>query len=80
MGTFFDSLERVVQPTLGMIREVCLHMAFPVTKLDNESLLEAYERAKELNLDPLFVEILKDEIDRRNLPETDKIIKLSSNP
>ena len=38
-----------------------------IVELKDDFLIESYLKAIELNLDPLFIEMLKNEIDRRKI-------------
>jgi len=38
-----------------------------IVELKDDFLIDSYLRALELDLDPLFIEMLKNEIDRRNI-------------
>ena len=38
-----------------------------IVELKDDFLIDSYLKALELNLDPLFIQMLKDEIDRRKI-------------
>lgn len=44
-------------------------MTSSLKDFSNESLIEAYTKAKEMNLDKAFIALLKKEIDRREITD-----------